>query len=95
MSKFKIGDIARLKYIRGGASSYWRPGAVVTVIDIHLGDTKPGSAPYDYLVKMEDGTIGFPIEDQLEPIVKNDRKVRWEEMERKFGWNPTKELETC
>jgi len=65
--RFREGDLARLKYVRNGQSDFWRPGAVIEVMEI-CNCTDFDGNPYDYVVRMFNGGKAFPIDNQLEPL---------------------------
>lgn len=87
MAKFKVGDKARLKYVRTGLSPSWATGAEVEVLKVHIGQIDENIGEEDYTVLTYDGIVGFPVEDQLEPIIELGN---WDEIEDSIGWNPTK-----
>lgn len=86
--KFKIGDMARVKYTRTGSALYWHPGMIVTITVIENGTID--GAPYECEVELPSGKFGSVLFEQLEPLVPD--AVKWSDIEAEFGWNPTKEL---
>ena len=90
MSKFKVGDKARVVYTRNrfDANSLWREGAVVT-IDSFLKINPLGKRRCDCRVLIRDGKSAYPKFDQLEPIT--EQSSSWEEIEAEFNWNPSKQ----
>jgi len=90
MPKFKIGDKARVKYVRWGESDSWKPGAVVTIHDLYNGVDSSGDG-FDCVVVCSNGQVAFPLFEQLEPLVDLGS---WDTLEKELDWNPTKELVT-
>jgi len=82
--KFKIGDRARVKYIRNGGSTRWYVGVIVTIVN-----ATPIIDEADCTVITESGLRAYPIFDQLEPIIK--LRGSWKMIELYTGWNPSKE----
>lgn len=87
MKKFKVGDKARVVYIRNGSDPYWRVGIVVIILAIEKGKTL-NDMPYECIVELKNGRIAEVLFDQLEPIVPEG--TSWADIEAEFGWNPTK-----
>jgi hypothetical protein len=89
---FKVGDKARVKYVRRSFTDAWQPGAIVTIIKIQSGfyASNPDE-PYDYKIRTSTGTISYPIHDQLEPLI--EKPSTWEKIHEITNWNPTKEKE--
>lgn len=86
--KFKLGDKARVVYIRSGVDAHWKAGVTVTIIDLYRQKVPKEDFRADYVVLLESGESADCLEDQLEPIVKE--KGSWKIIERMVGWNPTK-----
>lgn len=98
--KFKIGDSARLIYIRAGQSERWKVGTIVTILEVVGGIDISASTnevfPFDYVVSTNAlnnsaSLVGEVVEAQLEPIV--DDITTWESIESITGWSPIKEKE--
>ena len=91
MAKFKVGDKARVKYVRGGPlghRSRWRPNIEVIVISSSFGVEK-GGAEYDYTVSFDNNcNSAYVLSDQLEPIIQE--LSTWEEIQQLTNWNPEK-----
>lgn len=87
MNNFKVGDKARVKYVRAGGDSTWHAGIIVTVISTD-NSTDFGYA-YDCVIEISAGDCADVLFEQLEPLV--PEAGSWEKIEEKLGWNPTKE----
>ena len=86
---FKVGDKARVKYVRISINPEWVPGTVVTIISLNPGD-QDTKHYHDCTVQLESGAQAYPIFSQLEPLVDNPS---WESIQEiTKGWNPTKEI---
>jgi len=83
--KFKIGDKARVKYVRDGSDSTWKVGIIVTIQTLTCGFADFGD-PYDCEVVLDNGIHAYPLFEQLEPLVGS-----WKKIEEIVNWNPTKE----
>jgi len=87
--KFKVGDSARLKYVRSDNNINWKAGIIVTIVRVKSDISSLGTT-YDYLVSFDHSIqVGFVLEEQLEPIIED--KSSWESIEEMLGWNPSKE----
>lgn len=89
MAKFKVGDRARVKYVRRSkSSSVWREGTEVTIV--RLLNRSPNSGDVcDCCVITGVGSVAYPLFEQLEPIIDLGS---WDELQKTINWNPTKEL---
>ncbi|TEU00291.1 MAG: hypothetical protein E3J23_03015 [Candidatus Stahlbacteria bacterium] len=87
--KFKIGDKARVKYVRDGLDSTWKVGIIVTIHNLNGGIDEYAGAYYDCEVVLADGTFATPLFEQLEPVVPDSST--WEKIEEIVKWNPVKE----
>ena len=85
--KFKLGDKARVKYVRNCSNYAWREGSIVTIIGIGRGID--GISPYECTVKCADGDNASCLFEQLEPLVPDE--VSWSKIEEMTGWSPPKE----
>ena len=89
MANFKVGDKARVKYIRfGGDCDAWFVGTIVTVVSLCGGIDVDGDH-YDCSVACSDGTIANPMLYQLEPIIHD--KSTWKAVQAITNWSPIKE----
>lgn len=86
MKRFIVGDLARVKYIRNGKSSYWYPGAIVEIARVCNNTIdKCDHEPIDYEVRTFNGEMAYPIDEQLEPLDANtelDKLFKEKEDER-------------
>ena len=88
--KFKIGDKARVKYVRAYEDSTWTAGVIITIHSLKSGiHINFGRLNYDCSVMLSHGETADVLFEQLEPIV--SEKVNWADIEAEFKWNPTKE----
>lgn len=86
MVEFKVGDRARVLYIRNRATPGWEEGAEVVIVDIVKGFNTIGK--YDCIVCFGGSHLATVLFEQLEPIV---NLGSWKEIEESIGWNPMKE----
>ena len=90
--KFKVGDKARVKYVRRSLTAAWQPGAIVTIEGIESGFSYGlRDEPYDCEVRTSSGGLAHPLYDQLEPLI--GKLSTWERIHEITQWNPTKEKE--
>jgi len=87
MAKFKVGDKARVVYIREHRHDSWKAGVIVTISDLISGIDEDGD-PFDCTVICPDGSESTPLFEQLEPII--NESSNWEDIEEITGWNPSK-----
>lgn len=92
MNNFKVGDKARLVYIRNSGDPFWIKGAVVTVEKIEFGFNEIYNLNYHAEVSLKSGHTGEVLFEQLEPII--IEPSTWEKIQEITKWNPTKEYET-
>mgnify|MGYP000695653733 CR=1 FL=1 len=87
MGEFKVGDKARVKYVRTSKNPCWKVGAIVTVYA--LEDLLPQLSPSgECTVVQANGIRSYPTFDQLEPIT--EEKTTWEAVQEITNWNPEK-----
>ena len=89
MSKFKVGDKARVVYVRTRITSVWKKGVIVVIQSLSSGITPINRLAYDCAVTTIDGTHSYAMFDQLEPIT--DQLSSWEEIQSITNWNPSKQ----
>ena len=89
--KFKVGDKARVVYVRYIANIHteWQEGAIVTIKDLTI-KIAPANVPFkcDCEVTLANGGFAYPMFDQLEPII--EQLPTWEDIQSITQWNPEK-----
>ena len=89
--KFKVGDKARVKYVRLSINgSPWREGAEVTILDVTIKRNPIDGDVCDCSIAMTGGFTAYPMFDQLEPIVPPQELSSWEEIQKLTNWSPQK-----
>lgn len=101
--RWKVGDRARLRYVRGrvlidnsfvpGAHGIWRPGLEVWIVEIRSGTE---SDRYDCSVDYHGRSTQIlepcaGLFDQLEPLIE---RGDWSGIERATGWGPLRQKVT-
>lgn len=67
--RLKVGEYAIVRFIRRkGSTTQWKEGAMVKILDEHLGEDIGIGVESDYTVIMENEDIAFPTEEQLEKV---------------------------
>lgn len=80
MARFYAGQRARVVRVRRGFGPGWRVGAEVRVVSRVL--ESPLGTISDYCVRCSDGSLAYPLQSQLEPILPEGHKPCEEQFKR-------------
>jgi hypothetical protein len=87
VAKFKVGDKARVVYVRTVVDSAWREGVEVVVLSTICGINPFTKNPYEYIVQALGCQPAYVLADQLEPLTGS-----WDEIFQATGWKRPSKL---
>lgn len=90
MTNWKVGDKARVVYVKTNERTVWKARVIVTISDLNIKLTPSKGDSCDCEVRLSGGAYAYPFFDQLEPIT--EELSSWEAIQEMTNWNPSKEV---
>lgn len=97
--RFKVGDLARVLYVRETISRFWVPGAVVKIVRVGPfppaaitsdGYYNPDASDYEVDCGHPFGELACPMDDQLAPYP--DPPGSWDDVAEFTGFDPRRSV---